>query len=152
MNSDCLVFDISMAQLFSDNGNLGINVTISMVWKLRLMLSLFIFFPPLVFWIFFVVKILLFYYVVVALNASRALKILTVCRGIWVWLLVAGLWLQCFSTMVERFSFENPKTQSACKYIILIICDVIHSFVPVAFTYGVNPFLLGKKWRLLKWH
>lgn len=31
MNSDCLVFDISMAQLFSDNGNLGINVTISMV-------------------------------------------------------------------------------------------------------------------------
>lgn len=30
-NSDCLVFDISMAQLFADNGNLGINVTISMV-------------------------------------------------------------------------------------------------------------------------
>ncbi|PNF17171.1 hypothetical protein B7P43_G09083 [Cryptotermes secundus] len=31
MNSDCLVFDTSIAQLFADNGNLGINVTISMV-------------------------------------------------------------------------------------------------------------------------
>ena len=30
MNSDCLVFDTSIAQLFADNGNLGINVTISM--------------------------------------------------------------------------------------------------------------------------
>ncbi|XP_068992057.1 E3 ubiquitin-protein ligase Siah1 isoform X2 [Neodiprion pinetum] len=30
LNSDCLVFDTSMAQLFADNGNLGINVTISM--------------------------------------------------------------------------------------------------------------------------
>jgi hypothetical protein len=29
MNSDCLVFDTSIAQLFADNGNLGINVTIS---------------------------------------------------------------------------------------------------------------------------
>lgn len=29
MNSDCLVFDTSLAQLFADNGNLGINVTIS---------------------------------------------------------------------------------------------------------------------------
>ena len=33
MNSDCLVFDTSIAQLFADNGNLGINVTISMVWR-----------------------------------------------------------------------------------------------------------------------
>lgn len=31
LNSDCLVFDTSIAQLFSDNGNLGINVTISIV-------------------------------------------------------------------------------------------------------------------------
>jgi E3 ubiquitin-protein ligase SIAH1 len=31
MNSDCLVFDTNIAQLFADNGNLGINVTISMV-------------------------------------------------------------------------------------------------------------------------
>jgi len=31
MNSDCLVFDTSIAQLFADNGNLGINVTISQV-------------------------------------------------------------------------------------------------------------------------
>lgn len=30
MNSDCLVFDTNIAQLFADNGNLGINVTISM--------------------------------------------------------------------------------------------------------------------------
>lgn len=30
MKSDCLVFDTSIAQLFADNGNLGINVTISM--------------------------------------------------------------------------------------------------------------------------
>ncbi|KAK1787364.1 hypothetical protein P4O66_002864 [Electrophorus voltai] len=30
MNSDCLVFDTSIAHLFADNGNLGINVTISM--------------------------------------------------------------------------------------------------------------------------
>ncbi|XP_038072512.1 E3 ubiquitin-protein ligase SIAH1A isoform X1 [Patiria miniata] len=30
MNSDCLVFDSSIAQLFAENGNLGINVTISM--------------------------------------------------------------------------------------------------------------------------
>lgn len=30
MNSDCLVFDTTIAQLFADNGNLGINVTISM--------------------------------------------------------------------------------------------------------------------------
>lgn len=30
MNSDCLVFDTSIAQLFAENGNLGINVTISM--------------------------------------------------------------------------------------------------------------------------
>ena len=29
-NSDCLIFDTSMAQLFAENGNLGINVTISM--------------------------------------------------------------------------------------------------------------------------
>lgn len=29
-NSDCLVFDTSMAQLFAESGNLGINVTISM--------------------------------------------------------------------------------------------------------------------------
>lgn len=29
-NSDCLVFDTSMAQLFADSGNLGINVTISL--------------------------------------------------------------------------------------------------------------------------
>ncbi|XP_032736093.1 E3 ubiquitin-protein ligase SIAH1A-like [Lontra canadensis] len=29
-NSDCLVFDTRMAQLFAENGNLGINVTISM--------------------------------------------------------------------------------------------------------------------------
>ncbi|XP_074659820.1 E3 ubiquitin-protein ligase SIAH1-like isoform X2 [Tubulanus polymorphus] len=28
-NSDCLVFDTNIAQLFADNGNLGINVTIS---------------------------------------------------------------------------------------------------------------------------
>ncbi|XP_059469160.1 E3 ubiquitin-protein ligase Siah1-like isoform X2 [Neocloeon triangulifer] len=33
-NSDCLVFDPSIAQLFSDNGNLGINVTISTVTNL----------------------------------------------------------------------------------------------------------------------
>lgn len=32
MNSDCLVFDTSIAQLFAENGNLGINVTISMCW------------------------------------------------------------------------------------------------------------------------
>ena len=32
MNSDCLVFDTTIAQLFADNGNLGINVTISMCW------------------------------------------------------------------------------------------------------------------------
>lgn len=32
MNSDCLVFDTSIAHLFADNGNLGINVTISMCW------------------------------------------------------------------------------------------------------------------------
>lgn len=32
MGSDCLVFDTSIAQLFADNnGNLGINVTISVV-------------------------------------------------------------------------------------------------------------------------
>lgn len=30
MNSDCLVFDTSVAQHFAENGNLGINVTISM--------------------------------------------------------------------------------------------------------------------------
>ncbi|KAF0295642.1 E3 ubiquitin-protein ligase SIAH1 [Amphibalanus amphitrite] len=30
LKSDCLVFDTSIAQLFADNGNLGINVTISM--------------------------------------------------------------------------------------------------------------------------
>ncbi|XP_071441311.1 E3 ubiquitin-protein ligase Siah1-like isoform X1 [Hetaerina americana] len=30
LNSDCLVFDTSMAKLFADNGNLGINVTVSM--------------------------------------------------------------------------------------------------------------------------
>ena len=29
--SDCLVFDTGIAQLFADNGNLGINVTISRV-------------------------------------------------------------------------------------------------------------------------
>ena len=29
-NSDCLVFDDNIAQLFADSGNLGINVTISM--------------------------------------------------------------------------------------------------------------------------
>jgi len=29
-NSDCLVFDTNIARLFADNGNLGINVTISM--------------------------------------------------------------------------------------------------------------------------
>jgi len=28
-NSDCLVFDTAVAQMFSENGNLGINVTIS---------------------------------------------------------------------------------------------------------------------------
>merc|ERR1711956_55010 len=28
-NSDCLVFDTSVAKMFSENGNLGINVTIS---------------------------------------------------------------------------------------------------------------------------
>jgi E3 ubiquitin-protein ligase SIAH1 len=33
-NSDCLVFDPSIAQLFSDSGNLGINVTISTVSNL----------------------------------------------------------------------------------------------------------------------
>ncbi|XP_073998815.1 E3 ubiquitin-protein ligase SIAH1-like isoform X2 [Rhodnius prolixus] len=31
LSSDCLVFDTSIVQLFEDNGNLGINVTISMV-------------------------------------------------------------------------------------------------------------------------
>uniref|UniRef100_A0A1B6ER71 E3 ubiquitin-protein ligase n=1 Tax=Cuerna arida TaxID=1464854 RepID=A0A1B6ER71_9HEMI len=31
LNSDCLVFDTTIAQLFADTGNLGINVTISMV-------------------------------------------------------------------------------------------------------------------------
>ncbi|XP_017778654.1 PREDICTED: E3 ubiquitin-protein ligase SIAH1-like [Nicrophorus vespilloides] len=31
MGSDCLVFDTSIAQLFADNNNLGINVTISIV-------------------------------------------------------------------------------------------------------------------------
>lgn len=31
MGSDCLVFDNSIAQHFADNGNLGINVTISLV-------------------------------------------------------------------------------------------------------------------------
>ena len=36
MNSDCLVFDTSIAQLFADNGNLGINVTISMCWVIDL--------------------------------------------------------------------------------------------------------------------
>ncbi|KAB0361631.1 hypothetical protein FD754_005787 [Muntiacus muntjak] len=30
MNSDCLVFDTRAAQLFEENGNLGINITISM--------------------------------------------------------------------------------------------------------------------------
>ena len=34
MNSDCLVFDTTIAQLFADNGNLGINVTISMCWTM----------------------------------------------------------------------------------------------------------------------
>ena len=29
-NSDCLVFDTRVAQFFAENGNLGINVTISM--------------------------------------------------------------------------------------------------------------------------
>lgn len=29
-SSDCLVFDTNIAQLFADNGNLGINVTINM--------------------------------------------------------------------------------------------------------------------------
>lgn len=29
-NSDCLVFDLAIAQLFADNGNLGINVTITL--------------------------------------------------------------------------------------------------------------------------
>jgi len=29
MNSDCLVFDTSVAQFFAENGNLGISVTIS---------------------------------------------------------------------------------------------------------------------------
>ncbi|KFO10319.1 SIAH2 ligase, partial [Chauna torquata] len=29
LNSDCLVFDTAIAHLFADNGNLGINVTIS---------------------------------------------------------------------------------------------------------------------------
>lgn len=28
-NSDCLVFDTAVATMFSENGNLGINVTIS---------------------------------------------------------------------------------------------------------------------------
>ena len=39
LNSDCLVFDTSIAQLFADNGNLGINVTISMCWwkKIKLL-------------------------------------------------------------------------------------------------------------------
>lgn len=31
VSSDCLVFDTAVAQLFADNGNLGINVTISVV-------------------------------------------------------------------------------------------------------------------------
>lgn len=31
MGSNCLVFDNSIAQHFADNGNLGINVTISLV-------------------------------------------------------------------------------------------------------------------------
>ena len=31
VQSDCLVFDTGIAQLFADNGNLGINVTISRV-------------------------------------------------------------------------------------------------------------------------
>lgn len=31
LNSDCLVFDTNIAHLFADNGNLGINVTISIV-------------------------------------------------------------------------------------------------------------------------
>ena len=35
MNSDCLFFDTSIAKLFSENGNLGINVTISMVCSNR---------------------------------------------------------------------------------------------------------------------
>ncbi|XP_002127743.2 E3 ubiquitin-protein ligase SIAH1B [Ciona intestinalis] len=30
MNSDCLVFDSAIAHMFADNGNLGINVTVSM--------------------------------------------------------------------------------------------------------------------------
>ncbi|GBO07812.1 E3 ubiquitin-protein ligase Siah2, partial [Araneus ventricosus] len=30
MSSDCLVFDTNIAQIFADNGNLGINVTISL--------------------------------------------------------------------------------------------------------------------------
>lgn len=33
-SSDCLVFDTNIAQLFADNGNLGINVTINMCWLL----------------------------------------------------------------------------------------------------------------------
>ena len=33
LNSDCLVFDTNIAQLFADTGNLGINVTISMCWQ-----------------------------------------------------------------------------------------------------------------------
>ena len=32
-NSDCLVFDTSVAKMFSENGNLGINVTISQELK-----------------------------------------------------------------------------------------------------------------------
>ena len=33
MNSDCLVFDTSIAQRFAENGNLHISVTISMCWR-----------------------------------------------------------------------------------------------------------------------
>lgn len=32
MSSDCLVFDTNIAQIFTDNGNLAINVTISLCW------------------------------------------------------------------------------------------------------------------------
>lgn len=31
-SSDCLIFDPSIAKLFAENGNLGINVTISQIW------------------------------------------------------------------------------------------------------------------------
>lgn len=93
---------------------------------------------------------------------SHALKVLVVCKGIWARRLVAGSGFPCSSSMVERISCTNSNTQSACKYVILIICDVIHSFayrwrlhtVWIRFCWGCSC-LFSEDWKqvviLLAW-